>query len=186
MDLAAKGHSIAEKYAQISKGPWDSTGKKEDPNTMRVKNSNMEDFKAANQFMREMDKKDEDFKQPISSKLNKLDVEGFEAQRDGQKSRIPPELRLQTLSTCNELDRIIEQKKVAAGQNTRLLRAFIDGDLEAQKSDDEVLENKETSALEKKRRRIMNQFEQEIKKKKQMLQDVQYYMESNLDPNVKA
>lgn len=43
----------------------------------------MEDFKAANQFMREMDKKDEDFKQPISSKLNKLDVEGFEAQRDG-------------------------------------------------------------------------------------------------------
>ena len=43
------------------------------------------------------------------------------------KSKVPPELREQTQSTCNDLDEIILQKKIKANNNTKLLRAMIDG-----------------------------------------------------------
>lgn len=89
-------------------------------------------------------------------------LDDFLKLRDEQKSRIPIELRIQTQNTCNDLDQIIRQKKDKANNNTKLLRALIDGDM-AVNEDEDVLEDPLTSNLEKKRRRILNEFEQSIK-----------------------
>ena len=64
-------------------------------------------------------------------------------------------MRIQTQSTCEDLDHIIKRKKELENINAKRLSAVIDHDLD----DDDLLSNDLddpiTSSLEKKRRRIV-------------------------------
>lgn len=60
----------------------------------------------------------------IEERFSNLD--DYIKQRENRKSRIPNELRIQTHSTCQDLDQIIKQKKDQEQTNAKLLRAVID------------------------------------------------------------
>ena len=152
--------NIGEQKSAISNAdsPRKAIDEEASPHTLRA--GNLEDLKTVNRIIRNpgSDGKPGSDEGKID-KLQGID-DIIRDQAKQASSRIPHELRMQAKKVCDDLDAMIKEKKDTQARRDRLVRNYIDGSVvEFDDADEHYLNNPETSALEKKRRRIVNEFE---------------------------
>lgn len=114
MNSPSKGKQKSDALALSKLASIKSEREEGEDDTMfsKKKSTSMDDYKVVNRFVRDMDTGDniKDGEQLMKNKKYENLDEMLDFRND-TKSRIPVELRMQCESTCNDLDRIIKQKK---------------------------------------------------------------------------